>query len=251
MHTMMYRIAVFSLLMVTLLSSHAEPTTSLSVTASPWSPYVSRDLPGNGLAVTLVVTALRRAGYEPSFALQQWPQDLEATKLGRHDVIASIWYTEERARDLVFSQPMVENRVKLMVRSDSKILLPDREALKGLRVGIVEDYAYTQGAYTDLAIDFVKLNSVEENLQQLLDEDIDVAVVDETVALYALNNKFPGSIKQIRFVEQPISTRGLRIAVSRKRSDAEQIVAAFDAALQKMKDDGTYLNILHQFRVSP
>jgi len=249
--TVMHRIAIFITLMMTLMSSHAEPSKNLSVTASPWSPYVSRDLPDNGLAVSIAMTALKKAGYEPTFALQQWPNDLEETQLGRYDVIASLWFTEERDRDLVFSSPMIENRVKLMVRTDSDILVPNPEALKGHRVGVVEDYAYTQGAYKNLAVDFVKTGSVEENLQRLLAGEIDIAVVDETVALYVLNNKIPGGIKQIRFVDNTVSTRGLRIAVSRKRSDAEQIVSAFDAALQSMKDDGTYLDILHQFRVSP
>lgn len=247
----MYRIAVFMTLMMTLLATHAEPSNNLSVTASPWSPYVSRDLPENGLAVKIVMTALKRGGYEPSFTLQQWPKDLEETRLGRYDVIASIWFTEERARELVFSRPMIENRVKLMVRADSDILVPDPATLKGYRVGVVEDYAYTQGAYSDLPVDIVKTGSVEENLQRLLAGEIDIAVVDETVALYVLNNKIPGGIKQIRFVENPVSTRGLRIAVSRKRTDAEKIVSDFDTALQRMKDDGTYLDILHQFRVSP
>jgi len=247
----MYRIAVFTTLMMTLLSTHAEPSKNLSVTASPWSPFVSRDLPDSGLAVSIAMTALQRAGYEPSFALQQWPNDLEETRLGRYDVIASLWFTEERNRELVFSRPIFENRVKLMVRADSDILISDLEALKGYRVGVVEDYAYTQGAYGGLAVDFVKTGSVEENLQLLLSGEIDIAVVDETVALYVLNNKIPGGIKQIRFVDITVSTRALRIAVSRKRSDAEQIVTGFDAALQSMKDDGTYLDILHQFRVSP
>ena len=251
MRVFTYRLTVFVALATALLSAHAEPSKDLSITASPWSPYVSRDLPGSGLAVSIVMAALQRAGYNPTFALEQWPKDLEETKLGRYDVIASLWYTKERSRDLVFSQPMIENNVKLMVRTDSKILLPDLEALKGMRVGIVEDYAYTQGIYNDLGIDLVKLKSVEENLQHLLEGKIDVAVVDETVALYALNNKFPGGIREIRIVEEPLSTRGLRIAVSRQRDDAEQIVSAFEAELQRMKDDGAYLNILHQYRVSP
>ena len=248
---MIYKIAIFITLMMALLPTYAEITKNLNVTASPWTPFVSRDLPENGLAVSIAMTALQKAGYEPTFALEQWPKDLEETRLGRYDVIASLWFTEERAKELVFSQPMIENRVKLMVRSDSEILIPDLKELKGYRVGVVEDYAYTQGAYSDLKVDFVKTSSVEESLQRLLAGEIDIAVVDETVAVYVLNSKIPGGIKQIRFIENPVSTRGLRIAVSRQRTDAEQIVSDFNAALQRMKDDGSYLDILHQFRVSP
>jgi ABC-type amino acid transport substrate-binding protein len=71
------------------------------------------------------------------------------------------------------------------------------------------------------------------------------------VALYTLNNKIPGGIRKIRFARDPLTTRQLHMAVSRKHPDAEQIVSDFNTTLQQMKDDGTYLDILHQFRISP
>jgi polar amino acid transport system substrate-binding protein len=245
------KIAVFLSLITSQILAHAEQAIDLRVTASPWSPYVSRNLPGNGVAVSIATVALKRAGYTSSFALQKWPDDLESTRLGRYDMIASIWFTEDRARDLVFSDPIFENRVKLMVRSDSDIKISNPEALKGYRIGLVEDYAYTQGAYSKLPIEIIKATTVEENLQRLLEGNIDIVVMDEQVALYTLNNKIPGGIKQIRFARDALSTRQLKVAVSRKRSDAEQIISDFNNALRGMKDDGSYLDILHQYRISP
>ena len=166
-------------------------------------------------------------------------------------MIASIWFTEDRARDLVFSDPIFENRIKLLVLRDSDIKISKPEALKGYRVGVVQDYAYTQGAYSNLPIEIVESGTIEENLQRLLAGDIDIAVSDEQVAFYTLNNKIPGGIRQIRFARDALSTRQLKIAVSRKRSDAEQIISDFNTALQQMKNDGSYLNILYQFRISP
>ncbi|MBT8128820.1 MAG: transporter substrate-binding domain-containing protein [Gammaproteobacteria bacterium] len=244
-------IAVLMSLIICPALTNAELAKDLRVTASPWSPYVSRDLPGHGIAVSIVTTVLKRAGYKTSFALKQWPKDLEGTRLGEHDVIASIWFTDERAKDLVFSEPFFENRIKLLVRTDSDIKLSRPEALKGYRIGVVEDYAYTQGAYRDLQVEIVKSALLEENLQRLLAGDIDIAVSDEQVALYTLNNKIPGGIRKIRFARDPLTTRRLHMAVSRKHADAEQIVSDFNTALQQMKDDGTYLDILHQFRISP
>ena len=231
--------------------THAEPSKELRVTASPWSPYVSRSLPGNGVAVSIATAALQRAGYTSTFALQQWPDDLEKTRLGVYDMIASLWFTEERARDLVFSDPVMVNRIKLVVRADSDIKLSKPEALKGYRVGVVEDYAYTQGVYSKLRVEIIKAATVEENLQRLLAGEIDIAVTDEQVAFYTLNHKIPDGIRKIRFARDALSTRKLSVAVSRKRSDAEQIVSDFNQALQAMKDDGTHMDILHQFRISP
>lgn len=245
------KIAVLLSLIIYQVFAHAEQATELRVTASPWSPYVSRDLPGHGIAVSIVTTVLKRAGYKPSFALKQWPKDLEATRLGEYDVIASIWFTDDRAKDLVFSEPFFENRIKLLVRTDSDIRLSRPEALKGYRVGVVEDYAYTQGAYRDLSAQIVKYAMLEENLQGLLAGNIDISVSDEQVALYTLNNKIPGGIRQIRFARDPLTTRKLHMAVSRRHAHAERIVSDFNKALQQMKDDGSYMDMLHQFRISP
>lgn len=247
----MSRIGFFITLVTVIAFVHAEQSNQLNMTASPWSPFVSRDLAGNGVAVCIVTKALQRAGYKTTFALLEWPRDLEGTKLGEYDVITSIWYTEERAADLVFSEPIIENRIKLMVHADSDIHITETGTLKGYRVGLVEDYAYTEGIYKKLPGTLIKANTVEENLQHLLAGKIDVAVVDEQVALYVLNNKIPGGIKQIRFVDEPLSTRYLRMAVSRKRTDADQIISDFNAAFQGMKEDGSYLDFLHRFRISP
>ena len=247
----MIKIVVILLLIISQVIAHAEQTKDLRVTASPWSPYVSRNLPGNGVAVSIVTAALKRAGYTSSFSLQKWPDDLKGTRLGVYDMIASIWFTEERARDLIFSDPIFENQIKLMVRNDNDVKISNPEALKGYRVGVVEDYAYTQGTYSKLPIEIIKAGTVEENLQRLLAGDIDIAVTDEQVALYTLNNKIPGGVRQIRFARDPLTTRQLRVAVSRKREDAEKLISDFNAALQGMKDDGAYLDMLHQFRISP
>ena len=166
-------IAALLVIIICPVLANAEQATDLRVTASPWSPYVSRDLPGYGIAVSIVTTVLKRAGYKPSFALEQWPKDLEGTRLGEYDLIASIWFTDDRARELVFSEPIFENRIKLLVRTDSDIQLSMPEALKGYRIGVVEDYAYTQGAYKNLPVEIVKATVLEENLQNLLAGDIE------------------------------------------------------------------------------
>ena len=62
-----------------------------------------------------------------------------------------------------------------------------------------------------------------------------------------------GSVVRRRKVEllaPVLESRGLRLGISRKHDDHEQIVADFDAAIAAMKADGTYNNILGQYRIS-
>ena len=84
------KFVVFLSLIVSQVLAHADQAKDLRITASPWSPYVSRNHPGNGVAVSIVTTVLQRAGYTSSFALLQWPDDLESTRLGVYDMIASM-----------------------------------------------------------------------------------------------------------------------------------------------------------------
>ncbi len=136
----------------------------LRVTASVWPPYVDGALPDQGLAMSLVTTALHRAGYESVATLEPWPYALEATITGDYDVLASVWHTDERARDLTFSQPFISNHLKLIKRRDRDIAVRDVSDLKGLRV--VEDYAYTEDAYQPAGLRLVASGSVLDNLTQ-------------------------------------------------------------------------------------
>jgi len=224
---------------------------ALRVTASAWPPYVDEALPDRGLAISLVTTALQRAGYPSVVKLEPWPEALEATVAGKYDVLASVWHTKERAQALSFSQPFITNHLKLIRRRDRDLVLRDVSDLEGLRVGVVADYAYTDEAYRATGLHLVAGGGVLDNLRALNDGKVDVVFADERVALYELNQKLVEQVRHVIVLPRSWVERGLRIAVPKKNPQHRQIVEAFDRAIEDMRKDGSYFAILAQFRVSP
>ena len=84
-----------------------------------WPPYADEDLPEQGLAIDLVTTALKRAGYSTQVKTASLKQILEGSKTGIYDVFATPWYTMDRDQYLDFSQPYLQSSIHFIKRKDT------------------------------------------------------------------------------------------------------------------------------------
>jgi polar amino acid transport system substrate-binding protein len=213
-----------------------------------WPPYSGADLPGQGLAIELVTTALERAGYSASVSIDSLERILEGSKTGSYDVFATPWYTMERDRFLHFSRPYLESSIRFIKRKHSDFAYTTFDDLDGLRIGVVKGYAYDEDFNQSPAIDKVSANSLTQNLRKLLAKEIDLTLDDERVLLYEIARSTPDAATTLEILEKPLVVRGVNIGVSRKNPDHARIVADFDKAIAAMKQDGTYEEILEKHR---
>ncbi len=221
----------------------------LKLATSPWPPYVDENLPGKGLAIKLVTTALSRAGYKTSLRIETWTRTLEGADIGVYDVIPAAWYNEARARAFNFSKPYLTNNIMLLKRKDDPFTFNGLSDLKGRIIGIIPGYAY--GPAFDAAGNFYRVNSrhLVENLTKLRLGQIDLTLDDERVLLHDLGKYMANSQGQFVILPKPLSVNGLHIAVSRQRPDHEKIVTDFDKAVEEMKQDGEYEKILNEYAI--
>jgi polar amino acid transport system substrate-binding protein len=237
------------LMFVVLLALHSPANAQkLRVVASDWPPYVEVSIPRSGVAVALVTTALQRAGYTVQLFLDNWPRSLTATQTGNYDAILGIWYTEKRAATLAFSEPFLANELRFMKRTGDAIEVRERADLVGLRVGIVEDYAYGAEPYDTTGIDVVSGGSVGDNVQGLLDGELDLVLGDGLVLRHAADQR--RAAKEVELLPLVIATRGLYLGVSRQRPDYAAVVSAFNESIEAMRADGTLNSMLANYRVN-
>jgi polar amino acid transport system substrate-binding protein len=220
----------------------------LRLTASEWRPYVDSGVQGNGFAAALVARALERAGYDVTVDIGAWPDALKKTVAGERDVFATLWFTDERAEDVVFSEPYIECEITFIRRSDGEIRIGTREDLLGLKIGVVDDFAYSPDTVDTAGIEIMSFGSVTENIAGLRDRELDLVLADRRVAMTEINEN--ALAKSFDVLPDPLISRGLRIGVSKERDDAADIVAAFEREIAKMQEDGSYNAILATFRIS-
>jgi polar amino acid transport system substrate-binding protein len=220
----------------------------LRLAANEWPPYTFADVYRQGVATALVTAGLERAGYTSRVTIMAWPKVLDTTRRGDNDVIIAAWFREERNAELAFSQPYLTNELEFLTRDDVQVRELSREALAGYRIGVVEDFAYGEQPYDTTGLDIVVGATVRDNVRALFARELDLVLGDERILRHEVD--LVSGAKFVSFVPEPLETRGLRIAVSRARDDHADIVAAFDAAISAMREDGSYNSVLANYRIS-
>ena len=131
-----------ALLLLTLLLPCALPAANLRLVGDSWPPFVDSRLPGNGLAVELVTTALKRAGFDSSFQQVPWSRALYGVRSGDYDIALSAWYEPARSLYGQFSRAYLSNRIRLLQRKGRGIEFSRLSDLRPYRIAVVRDYAY-------------------------------------------------------------------------------------------------------------
>ncbi len=217
---------------------------SLTLVGDAWPPYVDRNLPEQGMASEIVVTALKRAGYEPKVRVENWMRVLEGGEIGIYDGIVAAWNTPERSEKFLFSDPYYVNTIKLVKRKDADFSFRRIFQEQGLVVGYVEGYAYNEKLKKPQNLILVPSNHVLQNLMKLQQGQIDLTLADEGVLKYQLANYFANNKDQFELDDQVFSERQLHFMVSKLNPSHAKIIQAFNQSLAEMKKDGTYQKIV-------
>lgn len=227
-----------------LLAPPMSTAATLQVTGSLWSPYIDSELPEGGLATDLVRTALTRAGYDIQANVETWSRAYQGVALGVYDVVVAVWETRARSEDLLFSEPYLLNDIVFLSRADLLVDFRDLADLIGYRIGVERDFAYDEAFDADSNLTKVVNDHLIQNLLLLRQGRIDMLVGDQWSILHQISEFMPADVAEFRMLSKPLTRRALRLGVSRQHPDAAEIVAAFDAAVESMRKDGTYQRLV-------
>lgn len=224
---------------------------TLRVVAEHWPPYVDESLPQNGLAIDLVTTAFSRARYDVTIDYEAWPRALEGVKIGVYDVVANIWHSDERARDLDYSDAYLINDIRFIKRKESSVKFSRMSDLDGLMVGVEKDYAYPK-AFAD-ASSMVKIsnNGLLPALNELVQGRYDLVIGDLNAINFVLMKFLSNEAKGLEILPKSVGMSKLYIAVSKANPKHAKIVKDFNQALRSMQKDGTYQAIINAHRQQP
>ena len=231
-------IVALSIAAVTLSAQNAQ----LKLVSTAWSPFTNA--PGQArFALDLVETALGRINVTATTTFVEASQYTQALLSGPYDGSAAAWKDAEREKVLLFSQPYLENRLVLVGRKGADVKTSSLAALKGKRIAIVGGYAY--GDIDDTGPVFVRSQSEEDSLTQLLQSKVDYTLMDELVIQYILSHYATEAQARLELGVTPLVTRPLFFAVRRSRPDAESLISRFNAQLRGLMADRTYHKLLH------
>lgn len=194
----------------------------------------------------LVKELAYRLNFTPVFEITSWEVQIAAVGAGQYDLgLNGISIKEERREIVTFSEPYVSVEVFLLVRNsetrftDLAGFAADSSNLLGVTSGganywLAQGYI-AEGLLTEDRV--VVFNGFAEAVQALVNGDIDAIPADASVAGGFVN----ASGAPVMIIGDALETDNFGI-IFPKDVDPE-LVAAFDAALDSMREDG-YLDYL-------
>jgi len=237
-------VAALGLLLLATLTLAASPQVKdLRLVSTVWPPFTN--VAGQPrFALDLVEAALDRSGVPSATTFVGNAQYPSAMTTGRFDGSGAAWRDAQREKALIFSQPYLENRLILIARRGGDVSARAPAALKGRRLGVVENYVYGEELERSGAT-LVRANTQEDSLRLLLDGKVDYTLMDALVVQYILET-YPEEAKtRLQIGTASLVTRSLHLAIRRSRPDAESIIQRFNAQLRAMITDRTYHRLLH------
>ncbi|WP_228896425.1 substrate-binding periplasmic protein [Pseudoduganella aquatica] len=221
----------------------------LRLAANYWEPYTGAELPGKGLAAEIVATALQRAGYATAIDIMPWSRVLSNAYNGQSDGVVAIWPTAQRRARILYSDSYLSNELHLFFLRPELGDRSSMDALTGLRIGVMRGYDYSDNFLLHDNFQVLPVDRVVQNLLKLSVDRIDMLLEDKRIVAYNLRHRSDElrGLPPLRHSATPLLTLPLHFGMSRRHPQAEQVIAAFNAQLARMRKDGTLAAILRRF----
>lgn len=245
---MLKSLATFALIAVFPLLANAQETTApVRLLANTSPPYADRKLPEQGLALELVSHIMKRAGYESDISIEIWSRAMEGVRIGLYDALATAWYSEERDKDFLFSEPYLESRLILVKLRENPWPFSNLAQLEGRRLGVRSDYAYGVDFESIPGLKLVEENHLIQNLLDLINGSVDVVIGDQRTMALQINEYLPKQRHKFQVLSIELPPRARHVAASRALPGSEKLVADFNRALKETIEDGSHAAIVSKW----
>jgi len=233
------------IVLISSVSTHAQDTVQLMANTSP--PYADVKLPNRGLALEIVEHVFSKTEYQADITIESWSRAIEGASIGVYDGLASAWYTPERGKDLLFSEPYLSSKLIIVKRLEDRGRFRQLSDLAGGRLGVRADYAYGIDFSAIPGLKLVEENHLIQNLLNLMNGSVDFVIGDQRTMTMQLHEYMQDRITRFEVLPIDLPSPARHVATSRELDGHEKIIAAFNKALAQSKADGSYNAILKKW----
>lgn len=236
----MKKVVLAALLATISLGASAAQTIRFATEASyPPFEFVDADNKIQGFDVDLANALCREIGAECTFSNQAFDSLIPSLKFRRFDaVMAGMDITPEREKQVLFTNPYYDNSALFVVQKGKVASI---DALKGKRVGVQNGTTHQKYLSEKQAdIQLVPYDSYQNAILDLKNGRIDAVFGDTAVVNEWLKQNPNLAALGEKVTDKSYFGTGLGIAVRQGNTDLQ---GKFNAALDKVKADGTYKTI--------
>jgi polar amino acid transport system substrate-binding protein len=230
---------VLLLLVAVAFSAGTQAAQPVQLMANTSPPYADASLPDQGLALELVKHIYAGTDYVPEITIEGWSEAIEGTRVGVYDALASVWYSRDREKDLLFSEPYLRSELLILKLRTNQGVYRNLQDLAGSRLGVRTDYAYGVDFSGIPNLHLVQEGELAPNLLNLLNGKVDFVIADQRTAAMELHQYFADKITQFEVVDIDLPPVERHVAASRSWPGHEKMIAEFNRSLAAAQKDGS------------
>lgn len=200
--------------------------------------WLTEDKTLKGLGPEIVETIFSELGIKTEQQIFPWQRVFETARQGKIDVIACLYFTENRDQFLTYSDiPYSQSRTVIITRKGHEFPFNQWEDLIGLEGGIVlgDSWGEQFDSYIAKHLNVSKVYNYKQNFLKLLNGRIDYVIATENNARI-LAAQFNLS-QQLSVLPTPINTENDYVAFS-SSSPFIKYLPQFNAKLKQMVQSG-------------
>ncbi|MBP8173137.1 MAG: amino acid ABC transporter substrate-binding protein [Aeromonadaceae bacterium] len=214
-----------------------------------WPPYHFRNAKGEmqGFAVEVLQSVVKEMGCAVHFRERPWKRQLLELQSGEADIAMEAYYNDERAKYAYFSESYSPRTSNLWIRKNTSIQASNIGELmdKGLLLGVTRNFYY--GPEIQKRLSAPNINAVQSeqtNYHKLQKKRIDGFLGDWLATTWGLKQQ--GLENEIVRSTLPVYSAPAFFMIS-KKTLSSQFVSRFNQALEKIKQEGLYQQILDKY----
>lgn len=170
-----------------------------------WPPYTDEHLPNKGVAAKALSETLKSVGITVEFVFMPWSRGIYEVKKPEYVGIFPSW-TATGFKGARLSPSLFQSPIGFVFPSKAPVAWKTLQDLKGLRIGIVQDYHYPVEFVALGEKKFFKFFSEgtdEQNLFKVAYQRVDATIIDLVNARYIINTH-PEDLKKLLTVDPKV-----------------------------------------------
>ncbi len=215
----------------------------LNLASDVWPPFTNTEK-GKSVALDLVKIALERVNVDTKFTITDFKTVIAGIDNNTYDGSAALWYSEEREKTLIFSEPYLQNELVLVALKGVDVSIETVAELAGKKIGIIKGYAYGSRLLDAPNLELIFSENDQDNLEKLFDKKIDYLLVDNLLIQYLLKYEMNDVNKLLSISEVFFKTKTLHFVLNKNVENAQEIINKFNKKIKVMLKDGTYNEVL-------
>lgn len=217
-----------------------------------WVPYYGPNLPQEGALMQIVREAFATQDLEIATTYLPWSRVMAEARKGLFDGVIGMYYTEERAKDFLYSDPILTVRTGLISNASRDI--PKRfdrlEDLDAYTFSVLKDNAVSP-AFRNAPLRKNKLYSQAAQVRSIFGErGSDIAAASNIDVFLHAARELGLEQADFRIHEPLLAQHEVHLATARALPKAEAIIATFNRGLAELREDERISAILERHNMA-